>query len=418
MLKIISENVISWLRDLGLSSHSAHVTWEVLIFIVAFILVLGLDYILRRVLKRVVAAGVSKSKTDWDDVLLEYKFFDRVLHIIPAFLLRLFIPVIFDYASHFVTFVQTGIFIYIVVVMMRSFNAFLNGANAIYTRSPHNEGKSIKSYTQVIYIVAVIVAGILVVSALIGKSPQALLTGIGAFTAVLMLVFRDSILGFVGGVQLSSNDMVKIGDWISMPSHNTDGTVIDISLTTVKVQNWDKTIATIPTYDLVSGTFHNWRGMEESGGRRIKRALSFDVQSVHFCSPALLDKLSKVQLISDYLAKKETELAAYNAEHDFDSSVAVNGRRQTNLGVFRAYVEAYLNSREDIRKDMTFLVRQLPNSEKGVPIEIYVFTSVQAWAAYEAIQADIFDHLFAIAPEFELRVFQNPTGADFQNITK
>lgn len=418
MLKEISLSVISWLKEMGLSHHNANVIWEVLIFACALIIVFILDYVLRGILKRIVKAGVKKSKTLWDDVLLEHKFFDRIMHIIPAFLLRMFIPYIFGYTDNFVAFIQSTIFIYIVFVLLRSINAFLAGANAIYKQHPQNEGKSIKPYTQVAFIVAVIVGLILIISSMVGESPTALLTGLGAFTAVLMLVFRDSILGFVGGVQLSTNDMVKIGDWISMPSNNTDGTVVDISLTTVKVQNWDKTIATIPTYDMVSKTFHNWRGMEESGGRRIKRSMNFDIQSVHFCSKELLENLSKVHLVGDYVQKTESEVEAYNKQNNIDNTSPVNGRRQTNIGVFRAYIEAYLKSREDIRKDMTFLVRQMPSADNGVPIEIYVFTSVQAWAEYEAVQADIFDHLFAVTQEFELKLFQNPSGSDFRSIIK
>jgi miniconductance mechanosensitive channel len=226
-----------------------------------------------------------------------------------------------------------------------------------------------------------------------------------------MLIFKDSILGFVGGIQINVNDMLRPGDWLSVPNAGADGIVIDISLTTVKIQNWDKTISTIPTYSLVSNSFHNWRGMEESGGRRIKRALNIDLQTIKFLSEERIAELRKIQLIKTYLDKKNEELKKHNEAIGANEGFK-NGRHQTNVGLFRAYVVAYLRANSNINFDMTFLVRQLPSTEKGLPLEIYVFSKNQEWAAYEAIQADIFDHLFAIIPEFELRIFQNPSGND------
>jgi miniconductance mechanosensitive channel len=234
--------------------------------------------------------------------------------------------------------------------------------------------------------------------------------------AVLLLVFRDTILGFVASIQLSANNMVKPGDWIEMPSHNADGTVLDISLNTVKVQNWDKTIATVPTYALVSESFRNWKGMEESGGRRIKRSINIDMNSVRFVDDELAEKFKKIHLLKAYVESREEEILKYNEENKIDGSILVNGRRMTNLGTFRKYVEEYLRKHPKIHNDMTFLVRQLQPDERGLPIEIYVFSNDQAWANYETIQADIFDHILAVIPEFELRVFQNPSGRDFQNL--
>jgi miniconductance mechanosensitive channel len=242
------------------------------------------------------------------------------------------------------------------------------------------------------------------------------LGGLGAMAAVLMFVFKDTILGFVAGIQLSANNMVRIGDWIEMPGKNADGTVIEITLNTVKVQNWDKTIAQFPTYALVSESFINWRGMEESEGRRIKRSVYIDLKSVKFCTPEMLEKFRKVQILHEYIDNKEIELKVYNDTHGIDNSILMNGRRQTNLGVFRHYVTEYLKKHPKIHNEMTFLVRHLQPTERGIPIEIFVFSREKSWPVYESIQADIFDHILAVVPEFGLRVFQNPTGDDFRMI--
>jgi len=245
-----------------------------------------------------------------------------------------------------------------------------------------------------------------------------LVGGLGAFSAVLLLVFKDAILGLVAGVQLTANDMLRPGDWISMPKYDADGTVTDITLTTIKVQNWDKTISTVPAYSLFTDSFKNWRGMEESGGRRIKRSINIDMTSVKFCTEPMLEKYKQFQHIIDYVKNTEVEIQKYNSDKRVNTKVVVNGRRQTNIGVFRAYLYAYLQSHPDVRNDMTFLIRQLQPGEYGLPIEIYVFSKVQAWAQYEAIQADIFDHILAVIPEFDLRVFQNPSGGDFKSLIK
>jgi miniconductance mechanosensitive channel len=235
--------------------------------------------------------------------------------------------------------------------------------------------------------------------------------------AVLILVFKDTILGFVASIQLSANNMVNVGDWISMPKYNADGDVIDIGLNTVKVQNWDKTIATIPTYALVSESFNNWKGMEESGGRRIKRSINIDMKSVGFLDQDQIEKFRKYYLLADYITAKEKEIAEYNSSLEVDDSVVTNGRRMTNLGTFRAYLENYLHNHPKVNQDMTLLVRHLQPTDKGMPLEIYLFSKDQVWANYEAIQADIFDHILAIMPQFGLRVFQSPTGDDFQKLT-
>ncbi len=287
-----------------------------------------------------------------------------------------------------------------------------SAVNDIYQTTVYASTRPIKGYIQLVQILIVFVATIIVIAFLINKSPLGLFAGLGAMAAVLLLVFKDSILGFVASIQLSANKMIKPGDWIEMPSHKADGTVIDISLTTVKVQNWDKTITTIPTYALVSESFNNWAGMEESDGRRIKRSINIDMKSIRFCDEKLLDKLSHFYLLKDYISNKEEEIAKYNEKLQVKPGDIFNGRRQTNLGIFRYYLEAYLKQNPNINLGMTFLVRHLQPSETGLPVEIYVFSKDKRWANYEAIQADIFDHIFAILPEFDLRVYQNPSGHD------
>jgi miniconductance mechanosensitive channel len=296
-------------------------------------------------------------------------------------------------------------------------DAVLNALHEIYRSLPISQGRNIKGYIQVVKIVFYFIAIILIISIFSGEAPKVLLGGLGAMAAVLILVFKDTILGFVASIQLSANKMVNVGDWISMPKYNADGDVIDIGLNTVKVQNWDKTIATIPTYALVSDSFNNWRGMEESGGRRIKRSLNIDMNSVGFLSKNQIDKFRKFNLLKDYVVQKEKEITEFNKSLNLEADEVTNGRKMTNLGTFRKYLEEYLMAHPKIHTDMTFLVRYLQPTEKGMPVEIYVFSNDQAWANYEAIQSDIFDHILAILPEFELRVFQNPTGSDFQKLT-
>jgi miniconductance mechanosensitive channel len=290
--------------------------------------------------------------------------------------------------------------------------AFINAWHKIYLKLPVSEHRHIKGYLQLLKIFIGFIAFLIVISVTFNRDLTTLLAGLGAMAAVLLLIFKDTILGLVASVQLSANKMVKIGDWISIPSRGTDGTVLDITLNTVKVQNFDKTILTIPTYALVQESFQNWTGMEESGGRRIKRALYIDVQSIGFLDKEQIERLKKIQILRDYIETKEKDLKDFNEKHSIDDSVLVNGRRMTNIGTFRAYIQSYLK-----HNDMTFLVRHLPVSEKGLPVEIYVFSTDQEWANYEAIQADIFDHLLAVIPEFGLRVFQNPTGSDFKQLT-
>ena len=318
--------------------------------------------------------------------------------------------------SQLTMFVSGISLIYLIFALLFAASAFLNSANSLYRKLDVSQNMPIKGFIQVAKIILWAIAIIFTLSVIMGKKPGYFLTGLGAMTAILLLIFKDSILGLVAGIQLSTNKMIRVGDWIEMPKYGADGDVIDISLTTLKVQNFDKTITTIPTYSMVTDSFKNWRGMSESGGRRIKRSINIDMASVKFCDDTLIEKFKRFHYITKYIEDKQAELRDHNEKNNIDSSELVNGRRITNLGTFRAYLEGYLRNHPMINTDLTFLVRHLQPTEQGLPIELYIFSRDKRWINYEGIQADIFDHILAVIPEFELRVFQNPTGADFAKL--
>jgi miniconductance mechanosensitive channel len=311
-----------------------------------------------------------------------------------------------------VAFTRHAVEIYLLLAALLVTDALLTSVNDIYQKFEVSRRIPILGYLQVVKILITIVVIIMAISIVIDKSPVLLFSGLGALTAVILLIFKDSILGLVAGIQWVANDMVRPGDWIEMDKYGADGDVIEITLNTVKVQNWDKTITTIPTYALISDSFKNWRGMSESGGRRIKRSVYIDVGSIRFCTPEMIEKFSRIQVLKDYIARKQKELAEYNQTHGIDESELVNGRRMTNIGTFRAYLVEYLRRHPKIHQEMTFLIRHLQPTDKGLPLEVYVFSNDQVWANYEALQADIFDHIFASLPQFGLRPFQSPAGSD------
>jgi miniconductance mechanosensitive channel len=366
----------------------------------------------RHIIRKVIAKIVEKSATQWDDIILKHGVVDHLLRLVPALVLQLLVTIPLSGLPEVASLVRTAIHIYMLVVTILVLDALLNAALEIYRRYPVSERFSLRAIVQVAKIIIYFVFGIIILSLLLNRSPLAFLGGLGALSAVLLLIFKDAILGFVAGIQLTGNNMVRRGDWIQMPKYGADGDVLEITLTTVKVQNWDKTITTVPTYALISDAFKNWRGMEESGGRRIKRSIAIDMTTVKICDQAMIERFRKFAYISDYIEQKQTELAKWNVEHGVGDDELINGRRLTNLGTFRAYVVAYLRQHPMVHQDMTFLVRQLQPTEKGVPIEIYVFSKDQRWVHYEDIQSDIFDHIIAVVPEFGLRVFQQPTGQD------
>jgi len=383
-----------------------------LLVLVAFIA----DFVVRRILTRLILRIVGRAVHDLDVLLRPVvRSFTRV---VPAVIIHQGIGGVPHLAPGFVTLVQNVAGAFMIVAVAIGIGAGLDMANALYARSPRAHRRSIKGYLQVLKIVIYAIATILVIAALIDRSPLLLLSGLGALAAVLMLVFKDTILSLVASVQLNSNDMLRVGDWIEMPQVNADGDVIDIALHTVKVQNWDKTITTIPTWRLISESYRNWRGMQDSGGRRIKRSLLIDQTSARFLTETERERMRRFLLIDDYLADKSAEMADWNAKLVEAGRDPVNMRRSTNIGAFRAYVQNYLENHPRIRQDMTLLVRQMQPTDTGLPLEIYAFTATVAWAEYEAIQADIFDHLLAILPEFDLRLFQSPSGADFVQLRR
>lgn len=387
------------------------------ILVVAVLLVSWLVNLLAKFLiDRVVAVVIRRTKFTWDDIFLESHVFTRLSHFAPALVIWFTAEWALDAYPKWLNIVQEMTYLYMIVAGTVVLNSFLNAWHTIYKRLPIAQHRPITGYVQVVRIILVSVALLVVVSVVLDKKVGTLLAGLGAMAAVLILVFKDTILGLVASIQLFENRMIKIGDWITVPSKGADGTVLDISLNTVKVQNFDKTIITIPTYSLVQDSFQNWSGMEESGGRRIKRAVNIDMQTVRFLDDQLIEKLKRIEILRDYIENKEKEINLYNQSNNIDQSVLVNGRRMTNLGTFRAYLDAYLRRHPKINSEMTFLVRHLSPTEFGLPVEVYVFSTDQAWAKYEAVQADIFDHILAILPEFGLRVFQNPSGADFRSL--
>ncbi|MCL4159900.1 UNVERIFIED_CONTAM: hypothetical protein GTU68_053174 [Idotea baltica] len=408
----------NWIVNQGLDLSAADILARGTIFVLIIILSIIAYLLAKHFILKGLTAIISRTATQWDDVLLRKKVFNRLAHLAPAIVMYLFISIpLVDY-DWIISLTNEVILIYMIVMGILALDAFLNGSLAIYETYDISNKIPIKGFIQVFKIIIYFTSGVFIIAILLDKTPIYLFSSLGALTAVLMFIFKDAILGFVAGIQLTANQMVANGDWIEMPKYGADGDIIEIALTTVKVQNWDKTITTIPTYALITESFKNWRGMSESGGRRIKRSISLDMNTIQFCTEEMLDRFSKIQYISSYIEKQKIELKTYNQAEQVDDSSLVNGRRMTNVGTFRAYVEAYLKNHPKINHEMTFLVRQLAPSEHGLPIEIYVFSKDKAWANYESIQADIFDHILAVIPEFDLQVFQDPSGRDFNKLTR
>ncbi len=391
---------------------AGYLTYSVIILLIVLLCVIA-NFITKKIVLRFITHLVRKNKYKWDDILLERKVFHRLSHIVPAIIIYYSAPIF----SNFQEFIEKTAFIYIFIIALSTLNTILNAVNEIYLTFEISKVRPIKSFIQVAKIVLFFIGSITLVAILIGQNPLILLSGLGALSAVLMLIFKDSILGLVAGIQLSANDMVRVGDWIEMPKYNADGDVIEITLNTVKVQNWDKTVTMVPSYAFISDSFKNWRGMQETGGRRIKRSIYIDISSIHFCTDEMIKRFKKIHFLTEYINEKEKEIETYNQENQIDPSSIVNGRRLTNIGTYRIYIENYIKHHPHIHKGLTAMVRQLAPQEFGLPLEIYAFTSDIRWASYEAIQADIFDHCLAVAREFGLRVFQNPTGHDMRSIT-
>lgn len=422
-------NIFGFLKDLFLFLGFSDINSEVLksgtLFILIFLFALLVNYIVKKIVIKLIQGVAEKTAVKYDDIILKKKVILYVTHLVPAAVIHLFMHLVFDDKVNYpfdyqfiINLTDNIISLYVYAILWLVLFSIIDAAYEIYKETKVAKRIDIKGFLQLVKVIVSIFFVILIVSVIVDKKPGAILAAFGAVAVALIFVFKDTLLGFVAGIQIAANNMLKPGDWISMPSMGTDGTVLEIGLTTCKIQNWDKTISTIPTYALVTKSFANWRGMEESGGRRIKRSFFIDVSTIKFIDKKMTDKFKDFHLLKDYIKQKEAEIAEYNTKYKLEKDNEVNARRMTNIGTFRKYIEYYLKEHPKLKKDMTILVRQLQVTPEGLPLEIYVFSAEQRWIEYEAIQSDIFDHIFAIINEFSLKLYQNPTGQDFYRALK
>ena len=410
----MSELISTWISNQGIpQGYLAMSTLVVGCLIILVLSSIGY-YLAKHQVLVFVHKLVMKTKNTWDDLLLEHNVFSRFAFLIPLLLLLFLTPIFLPVETILSTFLIVLAKIALSFQDARSVSAILNVIRSLYQRKASERYLPLSSTIQVIKLVIYLVATILAISFILDKSPIYLLSGLGALTAVLLLVFQDTIKGLVASIQISANKMVAPGDWIEIPNYGADGDVIDIGLNTVKVKNFDNTVTTVPTYALINGSFKNWRGMLNSGGRRIKRTIILDINSIAFYQNGQIEKLKEISLLKNYLQKKSDEITSSLQANNLPGD-NINSRQLTNVGTFRAYMEAYLHSHEKIHHNMTCMVRQLAATEAGLPLEVYCFSNDQNWQNYEGIQADIFDHLFAMIPIFNLRVFQHPTGHDWHS---
>jgi len=394
------------------NAHSFY--WAIGMFISLIIVSFLLWVITRFVMMQVLHVLIDKSKTHWDDYFVKNKFFRALAQLVPVMFMEYFLSIVFYRYPTLLSISNKFVMFILIIVLILIVNRFLSTLRDILIERPHYKDKPIQSYFQVMKIISSGILIVILLSILTGTTPIYFLTSLGAISAILLLIFRDTILGFVGSLQLSANDMIRIGDWVTMEKFGADGEVEEINLATVKVRNFDKTITTIPTYSFISDSFKNWRGMQESDGRRIKRALKININTIKFADDELLLRLKKIVVLEEFITKRQLEIEQYNIEHGFIGENAVNGRKQTNLGIFRRYVEHYLKQKVEINQDMTVMVRQLDSTDAGVPLEIYCFTKSKEWEPYESAISDIFDHVFAIIPLFDLQIFEKPSGRDMR----
>lgn len=410
LLKHWTDTLLKWM---GLTS-AADDGWDRWVaFLLVIVLVVLFDYLCRLLFVRGIRRIVERTRVKWDDELFSTAVLNHSCHILSAILLSFMLPVVFEDDPSARGIVTRLAHVYLVISVFRFVNAILRAAFNIVSQQPAWQNKPIKGLRQTGQGIALLISVILIVSILMDKPPTILLTSLGASAAILLLIFRDSILGFVSGIQLSANNMLKVGDWISVPKYGADGTVEEVSLSTVKIRNWDNTLVMLPPYTLVSESFQNWHAMQLSGGRRVMRSVSIDMTSVKFCTAEMLARYREIDLIREYIDQTERKVEQYNAAHGIEPGQRrINGLHQTNLGVFRAYLLRYLQEEVPVNKNMTLMVRQLQPTETGLPMQLYFFTSTVEWVAYEGIQSDVFDHVLAVVPAFDLRVFQNPSGSD------
>lgn len=370
------------------------------------------NFVVKAILLRLVELAIERSPFGRDEVLKDTKIVHRLANVLPALVMSVGVGAVPGLPAAVVTVVVNVSNSVVILVAALTASAFLKLVDELYHRREDAHLRPIKSYLQVVKIAIFIVAAILIGATMVDRSPVILLSGLGAMAAVLILVFQDTLLSFVASIQINASGMVRVGDWIEMPQMNADGAVVEIALHTVRVQNWDKTITAIPIRKLVTDNFKNWRGMQESGGRRIKRSIFIDQSSIRFLSQEEMSSLARIGVLSAYIEDKEREISAFNEALEPGARIPANMRSLTNIGTFRAYVERYMAEHARLRKDMAQISRQLQPTAEGLPIEVYCFTDTVEWAGYEAIQSDIFDHLYAVLPAFGLRSFQSPTGHD------
>lgn len=406
----MKELIINLLETKGVSSNLSQYIGYLILICIVIITAVAADLVSKKIMLIAVEKLVKKTKNRLDDIFMEKKGFHYLSQIAPAIVIYL--------SAGMFPLIKTALhklsLIYLITITIIILFKLMESIEEVYSGLSISNERPIKGYIQVFQMMTTIIGGIMIISNLMNKSPWKLLSGIGAVTAIILLIFKDSILGFVAGIQLSANNMIRIGDWIEMPKYNADGDVIEINLTTVKVRNFDKTITTIPVYAFISDSFKNWRGMSESGGRRIKRPIYIDANTIKICTDEMIEKYKKISYISEYVEEKSLEVNEYNKSENIDTSQTANGRRLTNIGTFRHYILSYLKNNPGINQNMTLLVRQLEITPQGLPIEVYAFSNDVVWQNYERIQSDIFDHLLAVLPEFDLKVFQSPSGNDFK----
>ena len=416
MIQFIKNFIIEKLLLLGISEYWSAISAKVVLVITALIFAYIIDRVVRYILFSIFVRLVKRSKTDWDDLLVEHKVFYAFAHLVPVLFIFYVIPEVLDHDLVWVDYLERLSKSVIILVFTVLLFRVLNVLKTIIGRLESFKDKPLDSFFQLAKIIITIILTLLVLSILAKTKITYFFGAFGAMTAVVILVFKDTLLGFIGSIQLSANDMIRVGDWITMERYGADGDVIEINLTTVKVRNWDKTITTVPTYSLISDSFKNWRGMQETGSRRIARSIFINQASIKFAEQELIDSFKKIHLLKDYIHNKEDELKQYNLEREIDTSMISNGRRITNIGTFRAYLVNYLKNHPKINQELTVLVRQLEPTTTGIPMQIYAFSNDIDWIKYEGIQSDIFDHVLSVVPQFELSLFQSPSGADFKNV--
>ena len=392
-METINDTITMWLQQLGVQPESMGTVHRIIAVVGILLLAYVAHWLCRKVVVTTVKKLTSKTQNKWDDYLFNDRVLNDFCHMVPPIVITALIPFAFPSEPMTLAFVLKICWIYITIVVVRLICTFLTSLYTISSEHEKLKERSMKGFYQMMKLIVICVGTIIIISTLIDKDPVKILTGLGASAAILTLVFKDTIMGLVAGVQLTANDMLRPGDWITMPKYGADGSVLEVTLTTVKVQNWDKTISTIPPYALVNDSFQNWRGMRESGGRRVKRSINIDMHTVRFCTPEELETFRKEEWMQGFEA---------------------TGKEEVNLYVFRHYLEHYLRTHPKVNQNLTLMIRQLQPTAEGMPIELYFFSDGTEWIPYERLQAEVFDHLLATVHQFGLKVFQSPTGLDLR----